>query len=150
MHLVRRVLVTIRSGYARFEHDNCSFRSRPAEGVNSPVALPRGYLRWSKKVEKNRMLLHKLKIIVISLRICARRRAISRVAHRTDNSVVTLLGLPSETSQGWGFNPTTTQSADYPCEIGSIAPKVDIPMVPARVLCRGEAPRPGRLRTRSA
>ena len=44
MHLDRQVLVTIRSGYARFEHDNGSFRSRPAEGVNSPVALPRGYL----------------------------------------------------------------------------------------------------------
>ena len=44
MHLDRRVLVTIRSGYARFEHDNGSFRSRPAKGVNSPVALPRGYL----------------------------------------------------------------------------------------------------------
>ena len=44
MHSVRRVLVTICSGYARFEPDNGSFRSRPAEGVNSPVALPRGYL----------------------------------------------------------------------------------------------------------
>ena len=41
-----------------------------------------------------------------------------RVAHRTDNSVVTLLGLPPETSHGWGFNPTTTQSAVYPREIG--------------------------------
>ena len=29
------------------------------------------------------------------------------------------MGLPPETSHGWGFNPTTTQSADYPCEIGS-------------------------------
>ena len=29
---------------ARFEHGNCSFRSRPVEGVNSPVALPHGYL----------------------------------------------------------------------------------------------------------
>ena len=44
MHLDRRTSVTIRSGYARFEHDNGLFRSRPAEGVNSPVALPRGYL----------------------------------------------------------------------------------------------------------
>ena len=44
-----------------------------------------------------------------------------RVAHRTDNSVVTLLGLPPGSSHGWGFNPTTTQSADYPCGKGSIA-----------------------------
>ena len=44
VHLDRRASVTIRSGYARFEHGNGSFRSRPAEGVNSPVALPRGYL----------------------------------------------------------------------------------------------------------
>ena len=44
MPLDRWALVTIRSGYARFEHGNGSFRSRLAEGVNSPVALPRGYL----------------------------------------------------------------------------------------------------------
>ena len=44
VYLDRRVLVTIRSGYARFEHGNCSFRSRPAESVNSPVDLPHGFL----------------------------------------------------------------------------------------------------------
>ena len=44
-----------------------------------------------------------------------------RVAHRTDNSVVALLGLSPETSHGWVFDPATSQSADYPCGIGSIA-----------------------------
>ena len=39
VHLDRRTSVTIRSGYARFEHGNGSFRSRPAEGVNSPVSF---------------------------------------------------------------------------------------------------------------
>ena len=50
-----------------------------------------------------------------------------RLAHRTDNSVVALLGLSPETSHGRGFDPATSQSADYPCGIGSIA-KVDIPI----------------------
>ena len=39
VHLDRRASVTIRSGYTRFEHGNGSFRSRPAEGVNSPVSF---------------------------------------------------------------------------------------------------------------
>ena len=42
----------------------------------------------------------------------------NRVAHRSDNSVVTLLELSPETSHGWGFNLTTAQSAFYPREIG--------------------------------
>ena len=31
-------------GLLTVQHDNGLFRSMPAEGVNSPVALPRGYL----------------------------------------------------------------------------------------------------------
>ena len=45
----------------------------------------------------------------------------NRVAHRSDNSVVTLLEQSPETSHGWGFNLTTAQSAFYPREIGSLA-----------------------------
>ena len=48
MYLDRRVLVNICLGYARFEHGNGSFRSRPAEGVNSPVDLPHGFLGMLK------------------------------------------------------------------------------------------------------
>ena len=92
--------------------------------------------------------------IYILLRIRARQRAIShatRIATESSvrYSVVTLLGLPPETSHGWGFDPTTTQSADYPCGIGSIAQR-RYTYGTAQVLCRGEAPRPGRLRTRTA
>ena len=29
-------------------------------------------------------------------------------------------GTTARNQSGWGFNPTTTQSADYPCGIGSI------------------------------
>ena len=66
-----------------------------------------------------------------------------RVAHRTDNSVVTLLGLPPETCHGWGFDPTTTQSADYPCGIGSIAQRRYTYGTRTGTLLRGStAPRP--------
>ena len=69
--------------------------------------------------------LNSKKPLNVLLRIRARRRAIGHVTRIAtasptgmDNSVVTLLGLPPETSHGWGFNPTTTQSADHPREIG--------------------------------
>ena len=45
----------------------------------------------------------------------------NRVAHRSDNSVVTLLEQSPETSHGWVVNLTTAQSAFYPREIGSLA-----------------------------
>ena len=78
--------------------------------------------------------------IYILLRIlarpaCDRPRNSNRDASPTgtDNSVVTLLGLPPETSHGWGFNLTTTQSAFYPCEYLGISTFGDLPY-----LARGE------------
>ena len=50
----------------------------------------------------------------------------NRVAHWTDNSVVTLLGLPPGTSHGWGFNLTTVVPIVYPRKIGSFA-EFDLP-----------------------
>ncbi len=78
------------------------------------------------------------------------RRAIGRVTRiaaasptGTNNSVVTLLGLPPEPSHGWGFDPTAAQSADYPCGIGSIAQSRYTNYTRTGILPRGStAPRP--------
>ena len=72
-----------------------------------------------------------------------------RVAHRTDNSVVTLLGQLPETSHGRGFDPTTSQSADYPCGIGSIAQRRYTYRNPHGYSAEGKYLASGRRRTRT-
>ena len=63
-----------------------------------------------------------------------------RVAHRMDNSVAALLELTPETGRGQGFNPAPFRPRTIRAGKGQ-SPRVDIPIVPARVLRRGKVPR---------
>ena len=72
--------------------------------------------------------------------VCDRTSNRNRVAHRSDNSVVTLLEQSPETSHGWVVNLTTAQSVFYPREIGSLA-EYRYTSVLARVTYQGSVPR---------